>query len=186
MALPSTSPDGVKPVESASRCRSSDQSLRPSCGDVGRLALAVGERAAGQPARIDDSAEKVAGRVALRAMSRPLDQIAAERLLARRIDGGRVDLRHVEELPEPDGAADREREDERVRRRAPRDRRRRAQEGEQVAHVLLRHAAIGRIGQGRIEMLGRCVETPAMMASANSAALHDPIPSFGSGEMFGG
>src|SRR5208282_3970453 len=84
-------------------------------GDIGRLALAVRERAAGQPARLDDAAEEVAGRVAFGAMSRPLHEIAAERLLAGRIDGQRmVDPRHVEELPEPDRAADREREDEGV------------------------------------------------------------------------
>src|SRR5271165_665077 len=50
-------------------------------GDVGGLAPAVRERAAGQPALLDDAAEEVAGRVALGAMSGSLNQVAAERAL---------------------------------------------------------------------------------------------------------
>ena len=87
---PSTSPDGVKPVESAVSMSSSDQSFRPSAADVRRLALAVQQRAAGQPSRGDDPAQKIAGGMAFRAMARPLNEIAAARLLIRRIEGERM------------------------------------------------------------------------------------------------
>src|SRR5271166_5949743 len=78
----------------ASRQRVGYVAVRPVhetlCGDVGGLAPAVRERAAGQPTLLDDAAEEVAGRVALGAMSRTLDQVAAERALLGRVDAGRM------------------------------------------------------------------------------------------------
>src|SRR5574337_663709 len=126
--------------------------LEPLRGDVRRLAPAVQKPPAGQSIPLDDRAQEIVGRVAFGAVSGSLDQIAAERLLAGRGDRGGIDLRHVEKVPESNPATDREWEIDLVRRRAPGNRRRRAQEGVEIAHVLHRHARIGRVGHRRIEM----------------------------------
>ena len=58
--------------------------------DVRRLALALRQRAASQPARGDDPTQKIAGGMAFRAMARPLNEIAAAGLLIRRIENGKA------------------------------------------------------------------------------------------------
>ena len=66
-----------------------------------------------------------------------------------------------------------------------RDRRQRFQIGEQVAHVVERHVLIGSVGERREADARPRGDVPFHSAVTKSASLHAPMPSVGSGEMFG-
>ena len=165
-----------------------DQSREVAAGgDVRDAALALGRRAAGEPAREVQRAGEVARGVALAAVARPLDEVlAAATSGSDGVDGDRRRVGQEGELPEADAAADADRGSARscgggrpatggsVRRIRP-----------EVGDVLRRASACRRRRGRPDSSAGRPGATPRSIALAKSAALQPPMPSAGSGEMFG-
>ena len=150
MEPPTESPSGVLPVSSRYAMSLSEYSFRPLLRDVRDPALAFRIGPAGKALRRDDTAERIARRMAFGAMAGAVHQIgAAIPLRGFRCVG--LERLAVEEqkLPAAERAPHVEGKRHVVVAHAALHGRQRLDVGEQVAHVLGAHALVGGVGKRR-------------------------------------
>ena len=132
------------------------------------------------------SRPEVARAVAFRAVPRPLDEIGTpiELALSRR-SGAKVLPSRYSSFHSAEAAADVEGKASSCGIGRCRLGRQRLEEGEEVAHVVKRHALVGRVGEGRIEMLAAAAHAASACALTKPRSGQAPMPFFGSDEMLG-
>jgi hypothetical protein len=118
-------------------------------------------------------------------MAEAVDEIGAAipALRARGIRSERF-LVHEQQFPDPEIAPDIERKRHVMIAHFARYGGQRFQIGKEVADVFDPGMRVGGIGKGR-EIMKPAGETPLVIAPTNSASVHRPMPSAGSGEIFG-